>query len=439
MANLTKRTIDAFRYRGGWDVHWDDQVPGFGVRVYPTGKKAFVLSYRSRGRKRLMVLGRFGADLTLDQARTKARKERVRVGEGADPLEEKRTAGRGRTFGDLIDDFMERHVQARNLKTEHAIRRRLERNLPAGWKRRNADAIEAWEFEDLHRKIGATRPYEANRLLEILRAMYRDAPRWKYLPPGAPNPLNGIEKFSEKKRQRWVTPEEVPALVHAIDEEPNVYVRAALWLYLLTGLRKSELLAARWSDIDWTRAQLRLPNTKSGGEQRAALSAPAVMILRATPRLAGNSYILPGATDGSHLVNISKPWLRVRARATVRQWAEGDSPEVIRLIERLRQHLDRDPTYDECVAAARGLRLELPTGLVDVRLHDLRRTVGSWLTQAQVDLNTIREALRHASIATTLVYSRLGADPARAAIEDHGRRFMEIAGHPRLVEGGDVE
>ena len=192
MANLTKRSIDSFRYRGGWDVRWDGTVPGFGVRVYPSGKKAFVLSYRARGRKRLMVLGRYGADLTLDQARTRARKERVKVGEGVDPLEEKRAAGRGRTFGDLMDDFMEKYVQVNRFKTEKAIRRRLDRNIPAAWKRRNADAIETWEIEALHKKIGANHLYEANRLLEIVRAMYGHAPRWKYLPKDAPNPTKGI-------------------------------------------------------------------------------------------------------------------------------------------------------------------------------------------------------------------------------------------------------
>ncbi len=77
MAKLTKRAIDSFRYRGGWDVRWDDDVPGFGIRLYPSGKKAFVLSYRASGRKRLMVLGRYGADLTLDQARERAQKHLV--------------------------------------------------------------------------------------------------------------------------------------------------------------------------------------------------------------------------------------------------------------------------------------------------------------------------------------------------------------------------
>ena len=150
------------------------------------------------------------------------------MGEGVDPLEEKRAAGRGRTFGDLMDDFMEKYVQVNRFKTEKAIRRRLDRNIPAAWKRRNADAIETWEIEALHKKIGANHLYEANRLLEILRTMYGQAPLWKYLAKDAPNPTKGIKRFKEKKRKRWVTPEEVPPLVQAIDEEANVYVRVGV-------------------------------------------------------------------------------------------------------------------------------------------------------------------------------------------------------------------
>ena len=438
MANLTKRAIDSFRYRGGWDVHWDDQIPGFGVRIYPTGKKAFVLSYRARGRKRLMVLGRYGADLTLEEARTRARKERVKVRDGVDPLEEKRAASQGRSLGELIEAYVERHAKVHK-KTWLTDKQRLDRHVPAAWKSRRADAIKREDIAELHDKIGRRWPYAANRLQEILRMMFSLARIWHFVDENAPNPAQGIVRFKEQKRKRWVTPEEVPHLVRSIDEENNVYVRAALWLYLLTGLRKTELLVAKHSDIDWHRAQLRLPDTKSGDEQQAALSAPAIMILRAIPKLAGNPYILPGARRGGHLVNIAKPWLRVRARASVRQWTEDDDPEVSRLVERLRQTLKREPNYAECIKAAGAQEMELPPGLADVRLHDLRRTVGSWLTQAQVDLNTIRSALRHASISTTLVYSHLGADPARAAMEDHGRRVMEIAGQPRLVEAERVK
>ncbi len=385
---LTQRGIKSATYRGGWDVRWDSAVPGLGLRIYPSGKKAFVLSYRAKGRKRLMVLGRYGADLTLDKARTKAGKERGKLGDGIDPLEEKRAAGRGKTFGELIEDFMERHVEAQGLKTAKAIRRRLERNVPASWKSRHADAIEGWEIEELHQRIGKTRPYEANRFLENLRTMYRHAPRWKYVDPSALNPTDDIKKFKERKRKRWVKPEELPPLAKAIDAEPNIYVRAAIWLYLLTGLRKSELLEARRDDVDWERGQLRLPETKAGEEQGASLSAPALAILQALPRQEKNPYILPGAKKGRHLVNIDKPWRRIRTAA----------------------------------------------GVEDVRLHDLRRTVGSWLTQGGVDLNRIKDALRHAKIETTLVYARLGEDAAKPVMEEHGRRILEAAGKHRPAE-----
>ena len=398
--NLTNAAISRFKYKGDaskteWDVRWDDTIPGFGVRIYPSGKKAFVLSYRFRRRKRLMVFGRFGADLTLSQARDRARKYRVDIIDGKDPLEEKRGTGQGKTFGELIEDYMTRHVRAQKLKTGDAIGRRIEHNIPTSWRSRFADAIRGSEIEALHQRIGAEHPYEANRVLEILRAMYRHAPRWRYIAADKPNPTDGIKKFKEQKRKRWVTPEELPPLATAIDGEPNIYVRAALWLYLLTGLRKGELLQAKRADIDWTRGKLRLVDTKAGEEQLATLNAPALAILQSIPEIEGNPYILPGAKPGRHLVNIDKAWGRIRRAA----------------------------------------------GIEDVRLHDLRRTVGSWMSQAGTDLNLVKDALRHADIATTLIYARLGEDAAREAMEDHGRRILEAAGRrgPKEVINGNAE
>ncbi len=84
-------------------------------------------------------------------------------------------------------------------------------------------------------------------------------------------------------------------------------------------------------------------------------------------------------------------------------------------------------------------RIRRAAGIEDVRLHDLRRTVGSWMTQDGVDLNKIKDALRHADISTTLVYALLGQDAAREPMEDHGRRILEAAGRRgplAVVEGG---
>ncbi len=433
MAKLKKRTIDSFRYDGGWDVRWDDEIPGFGIRVYPSGKKAFVLSYRTKGRKRLMVLGRYGADLTLDQARERAQKHLVNVRDGTDPLEERQRAVQGQTFGDLITSYIERHAKVHK-KTWRDDEGRLDRHIPAAWRSRKADGINRQEIAELHDRIGRHTPYEANRLLEVLRKMFNLAQVWQFVDDSASNPAEGITRFKEHKRKRWVTPVELPAMAKAIDGEPNIYARAALWLYLLTGLRKEELTTAKWKDVDWDRGVLRLPETKSGEEQDAVLNAPALAILRSIPRLDGNPYILPGSKPRGHFTNIDRPWRRIRARASVDLWQHSQDSQVSDLVERLSRDLGHVPTAEEVEAVAKREDVELPTGLLDARLHDLRRTVGSWMSQASIDLNTIKEALRHSSISTTLTYARLGADPARQAMEEHGRRVMEIAGRQRVVE-----
>ena len=396
MAKLTKTAIDRFQYQGDGksrDVRWDEEPHGFGLRVYASGKKAYIVSYRTRGRKRLMTLGAHGT-LTLEQARKRARKLLSQVDDGRDPLAEKQRKAQGETFEALTKKYIEDYAKGpqfpkkpRN-KTWKADENRLARHIPHGWKGRKVDDIARWEVERLHSQIGALHPYAANRLLSVLGKMFRLAKVWGFIEPTADNPVEGIERYKEHKRKRWLTPEELPGLAKAIDAEGNIYIRAVLWLYMLTGARKTELLGAKWEDVDWARAQLRLPETKAGEEQAVSLSAPALAILQALPRQEGNPYIIPGGKKRHHLVNLDKPWRRIRTAA----------------------------------------RLE------DVRLHDLRRTVGSWLTQDGVDLNRIKEALRHADISTTLTYSRLHDDAAKPIMEQHGRRILEAAGKHRPAE-----
>ncbi len=340
-----------------------------------------------------MTLGAHGT-LTLDQARKRARKLLSQVDDGRDPLAEKQRKAQGETFEDLTKKYIEDYAKGPQFpekprkKTWKADENRLERHIPHGWKGRKVDDIARWEVERLHNQIGALYPYEANRLLSLLSKMFRLAKVWGFIEPTADNPVEGIERFKERKRKRWVKPEELPALAKAIDAEGNIYVRAVLWLYMLTGGRKKELLEAKWDDVDWPRGQLRLPETKAGEEQAVSLSTPALAILQALPRQEGNPHILPGAKKGRHLVNIDKPWRRIRKAA----------------------------------------------GLEDVRLHDLRRTVGSWLTQGGVDLNRVKDALRHANISTTLIYARLGEDAAKPVMEEHGRRILKAAGKHRPAE-----
>ncbi len=446
---LTKRVIDAATYTGENNSRcmlWDEDPPGFGVRVFPSGKRSFVLSYRVNNRKRMMTIGSYGA-LTLDQARKAARAELAKVETGnADPLEERQKATRGETVADLCAAYMERHGDAK--KSGQDDQRRIDRDIMPAWGNLKAAAIKRADVAALHSRVGKRGPYEANRVLALLSKMFELARRWGYVPEDHVNPARDVDRFKEAKRDRYVTPAELPHLAAAINAEPNQSARFALWLYLLTGARKTEVLRARWDDVDTERAELRLSDTKAGRTHYIPLSGPALALLREIPRQTGNPYILPGkgprgataedkATHPAPLVNISKPWLRVKTAATLARWRE--EPEVSALIDRLTEagastkskHAAKGwtpaPTLAEIREAAAAASLDLPPAIDDVRLHDLRRTVGSWLAQAGNSLHLIGRVLNHSNASTTQVYARFGEDNVRNALEQHGANIMGAA------------
>jgi len=386
---LTKKAIDGFKYKGddqSRDVRWDDRLPGFGVRIYPTGRKAFVLSYRSKGRKRFLTLGTYGV-LTLDQARGKARSLLGDVIDGKDPLEERKQASQGEIIKSLCREYLERYakISKRSWKEDQ---RRLDRHIISKWGNIKVKSIKRSDVAALHHQIGKTAPYEANRILALLSKMFELAQRWGFLTENSPNPARKIDKFKEEKRDRWVTPEELPRVARAIDQEENVYIRGALWLYLLLGIRKTELLKAKWENIDLQRREMHLPETKSGRSHYLPLNEPAIQIIKNLPVLEDNPYLLPGRRRGYPLVNISMPWDRVRKKANIE----------------------------------------------DVRLHDLRRTLGSWLAQSGNSLHLIGRVLNHSNPSTTAIYARFGQDHVREALESHGKQIMGIAGKAPVAE-----
>ena len=423
---LTKRFIDSFTYQGingKRDVRWDILLPGFGVRIYPNGKKAFVLSYRVNGRKRFMTLGNYDV-LTLDQARNMARRHLVGVIDGNDPLENRKKAAKGETVKGLCAAYLEQHAKVHK-KSWKDDERRIEKYILPIWGNLKVSNIKRADTAALHGKIGKNHPYEANRVLELISKMFSLARRWGFVDENAVNPASDIDRFKEKKRDRWVTPGELPAVIRAIDQEQNFYAKAALWLYLLTGVRRSELLQARWEDVDWEQRELRLPETKAGRVHYVPLSEVALSILRKLPRVDRNAHLLPGHVVGKHLVNIDKAWRRVRDRATVKFWAAHSDAQVSSLVAGLIAKLGREPTRAEVEAAA---DFDLPLGTGDVRLHDLRRTVGSWLAQAGNSLHLIGKVLNHSSQSTTAIYARFGQDHVRQALEDHSKRILGVAG-----------
>ena len=258
--DLRQDTIKPLPYLGTNNaqcIYWDRQLPGFGVRVFPSGRRMFVCSYRVQGRKRLATLGR-GDVLRLDVARKKAVSYLGQVAEGVDPQAPKETIKAAGTVKSLAETYIRRHAKLKK-STWVEDESYLARHLIPRFGTRLALTITTDDMAALHAEIGSKHPYAANRLLEVVRKMYNLGRKWGLVPHDKANPASGVERFPETKRRRFVTPDELPQLSKAIDQEADEYVRHAVWLLLLTGLRRGELLNAKWSDIDWKQRTLSIP------------------------------------------------------------------------------------------------------------------------------------------------------------------------------------
>ena len=255
--DLRQDTIKPLPYLGTKNaqcIYWDRQLPGFGVRVFPSGRRMFVCSYRVQGRKRLATLGR-GDVLRLDVARKKAVSYLGQVAEGVDPQAPKESIKAAGTVKSLAETYIRRHAKLKK-STWVEDESYLARHLIPRFGTRLALTITTDDMAALHAEIGSKHPYAANRLLEVVRKMYNLGRKWGLVPHDKANPASGVERFPETKRRRFVTPDELPQLSKAIDQEADEYVRHAIWLLLLTGLRRGELLGAKWSDIDWKQRTL---------------------------------------------------------------------------------------------------------------------------------------------------------------------------------------
>jgi integrase len=370
---LTKKIIDAATYEGNAQdnercVIWDAELSGFGLRIYPNGKKAFILSYRHNGRKRLITIGQYGA-ITQDQARDEAKKHHVGIIQGSDPLEDRQRKRTGDTVKDLCEAYIARH--AVNKKSGGEYKRRINQHIIPAWGNLKAAAIRRADVTALHSKIGKNNgPYEANRVLALISSMFGKAELWGILEEGAPNPARGVEKFAEHQRDRFLQSDELPRFFEALAQEPNDTIRDYILISLLTGVRRSNVLSMRWDQISFERSEWRIQITKNGTPQTVTLSPEAMEILR-NRHNTKSPFVFPGDGKTGHLTEPKRCWVRILERAK----------------------------------------------LTDLRIHDLRRTLGSWQAKTGASLSIIGKSLNHKNTSTTAIYARLDLDPVRESVE----------------------
>jgi integrase len=241
---------DSYAARAVEGFSWDNEIPGFGIRVYSTGKRSFIYRTTHGNHRLLKVIGRFPA-ISAEEARQIAKNLYLR---------ELTSHGipRARTFAELAHDYIELYAKVKKKSWMNDLYALDKHVLPYLKDRRIAE-INKRDIEVLFARVSHKTPIAANRVLTLLRKMFALAIEWGELEK---NPTTGIRKNHETSRDTFITRDQYPAFLRALEKE-TPEIQAIIKLLLLTGRRKSELLSAKWVDVDFDSRLLRAGSTKN--------------------------------------------------------------------------------------------------------------------------------------------------------------------------------
>ncbi len=388
-AKLTKRLVESLQAGPRELFVWDTALPGFGLRLQPSGRRYYVVQYQNRqGRARRLTLGPHGA-LTVDQARRLAGEKLGAARMGRDPAEERAAERRAVTFAQLAQRYRVEHLPRNKPRTQRENARILDRELLPALGRYQVASLTAAEVARLHAGL-RSRPVMANRALALLSSMLTLAERWGLRPLGS-NPCRGLQRNRERPRSRFLSDRELAKLGTALAEleaEGKVHATAAaaIRLLALTGARRGEILGLRWEEVNFERGYLRLADSKTGAKA-LPLSAPAAEILAKLPR--AGPYVLQAPEDAPRpILDLRRPWGLVLERA-------GLAPP----------------------RGKKAARAGDPASAERIRLHDLRHTHASAAAGAGLSLPLIGALLGHKNPATTQRYAHLADDPLKQGAE----------------------
>ena len=401
---ITKRLVDSLTIAATESFLWDSEVKGFGLKVTPTGKRVYLLQYRQNGRVRRFTIGLHGSPWTPEQARTEAVRLLGLVVQGEDPAEAKQQAKNTPIMAEICDTYLLEGTRTKKPSSVAIDRGHVERHIKPLMGRKRVDQITQADVQRCMIAVadGATAvdvktgpkgraivtggKVTANRVVALLGSVFAFA-----ISRGLrkDNPAHGIKKFREQPRERFLTGEEVARLGNTLreleEEGVNSSGIAAVRLLLLTGMRRGEVLSLEWSQVDFERACLRLPDSKTG-QKVVHVGAAAMELLTTLPRIVGQPFCFPGAIHGKHLVGLTKIWGKIRERADIS----------------------------------------------DIRIHDTRHCFASVGVTGGMGLPIVGALLGHTQARTTQRYAHLSADPLKAAANTiSGQIAAVMSGGPK--------
>lgn len=375
---LNNRTVDALKVDRE-TLFWDRNLPGFAVRVYPSGTRTYVVQTRGPYGARRVTLGRHGV-ISAAEARRRAWQVIARIKAGKDPLPEHATTRRavGPRLADMAARYMDEYVAVHCKPATVRIRSvAIYKHIVPRLGNLRIGAVRRRHVTALHLRMAAT-PVQANNVIITLSQIYTKAQDWGIVAEGT-NPCSHVELYRQRKRERFLTEAEFKRLGRVLEEAgenggATPQAIAAIRLLILTGCRRGEILRLRWDEVDLQARELRLRDSKTG-PRVVPLSPSAVQLLTDMPRGAGSRWVIPGRKPGTHMCSLGNAWRLLRKRA----------------------------------------------GLHDVRLHDLRHSFASSALALGESLPMIARLLGHRQIASTARYAHL----ARSSVHQAANRVAE--------------
>lgn len=345
-------------------------------RIGKTGCKSYMLVKKINGQCVRITIGKAN-EISVDFARKKAFELLEKIKNGVNPNNEKQQLSKETTFGELFEEYIERHAK------RHASSGHLKNTLNIGkrrftrWKNRKIPSLCMREIEQWFYAIrDSDGIFAANQALTLLRHIYNKAIQWGW---DGRNPTAGIKKFHTQARERFLSPEEMDRLFSALDEEENPVYKTFFYTLLYTGQRRGNVLAMRWEEINFTTDIWFIPKTKNGTSLRVPLVGQLVLMLKELKlQSGGNPWVFPKPSDrAAHLTEPRDVWERIKKRA--------------------------------CID--------------NLRMHDLRRTVASYECMGGVNLSVVSKTLNHKTLSATQVYARVDTSAVAQALQNTVNTF----------------
>lgn len=358
------------------EVYKDTKEKGLLLIVSYGGSKTFCLGKKFDNIYHRIKIGRF-PDLSVIEAREKAAELKNQIAKGINPIKEKAKLSNELTFKELFDKYINDYGK-HNIKRLHNLIAKMDKQAKHLYPMK-ISTIQKVDIQQAFNYITNVGKYSANRFLGILSPVFNKAIEWGLLEK---NPVTGIRKHKEQSRDRYLTREELPRFFKVLAEEQNQLIKDFILISLYTGVRKSNVLSMYWGNISFVNKTWYIPDTKNGEPQTVVLIDAAIKILEERKRQSTSEWVFPSETSSSgHLQEPKNAWKRICQKA----------------------------------------------GLQDLRLHDLRRTCGSWMAINGASQYVIGKALNHKDPQSTAIYARLSLDPVREFMEKASSEITSIA------------